>query len=572
MVRTRGGVSGEPRARGGRATPVCSASWRGASCGSATRRAIRPAPTRRSAGALASYRRAIAIAEAVRARRPDDVEAMRTLAMAHRAARRRAGAGPATWPPRSPMPQRSGELFAEIAARRRRHARRSDRRPALRRSSSATCSAIRTSRTSGAAAAATRYAGARDVPPARRRGAERRCACGAISASRSSASARMHEAPKRWPEAAAAYQESFEIRRGAGRARAVAPRHPARPRHRPREAGQLQRASGAGAACRTTGRRWRSSSGWLPPIPPTPTPPAPSPISREILADALRERAAGPRRSRCSPALDAHRGFAAQDRDNAQARCDAARVAESLGDVLAAGRAPGACEAWRESLRDCAGAGARHGGDLAVPRAGRRDARSSGAAETTDGQCPDAGDVTRLLEQASAGDDAARVVALRRALRELRRLAASAMRAERADTRCSRPRSCTRPSCGWPTTTAVREPHPLPRRRGRGDAAHPGRARPRPQRAEAGQRRHARHPRRHRRLPRRRRRSVDLVVLDDALSRLAALDARQARIVELRFFGGLTVEETAAVVGVAAHRQARMADGPRLAEARDGPR
>ena len=43
---------------------------------------------------------------------------------------------------------------------------------------------------------------------------------------------------------------------------------------------------------------------------------------------------------------------------------------------------------------------------------------------------------------------------------------------------------------------------------------------------------------------------VDLVVLDDALSRLAALDARQGQIVELRFFGGLSVEETAAVVGV----------------------
>ena len=43
---------------------------------------------------------------------------------------------------------------------------------------------------------------------------------------------------------------------------------------------------------------------------------------------------------------------------------------------------------------------------------------------------------------------------------------------------------------------------------------------------------------------------VDLVVLDDALSRLAALDARQGQIVELRFFGGLSVEETAALIGV----------------------
>lgn len=38
---------------------------------------------------------------------------------------------------------------------------------------------------------------------------------------------------------------------------------------------------------------------------------------------------------------------------------------------------------------------------------------------------------------------------------------------------------------------------------------------------------------------------VDLVALDTALQGLAALDGRQARIVELRYFGGLTIEETA---------------------------
>ena len=43
---------------------------------------------------------------------------------------------------------------------------------------------------------------------------------------------------------------------------------------------------------------------------------------------------------------------------------------------------------------------------------------------------------------------------------------------------------------------------------------------------------------------------ADLASLDAALDRLAALDQRQARIVELRFFGGLTVEETAEVVGI----------------------
>ena len=39
---------------------------------------------------------------------------------------------------------------------------------------------------------------------------------------------------------------------------------------------------------------------------------------------------------------------------------------------------------------------------------------------------------------------------------------------------------------------------------------------------------------------------ADLIALDDALKGLAQLDPRQSRIVELRFFGGLTIEETAA--------------------------
>ena len=43
---------------------------------------------------------------------------------------------------------------------------------------------------------------------------------------------------------------------------------------------------------------------------------------------------------------------------------------------------------------------------------------------------------------------------------------------------------------------------------------------------------------------------VDAVALDRALHKLEAIDPDQARIVELRFFGGLTVEETAEVVGV----------------------
>jgi RNA polymerase sigma factor (TIGR02999 family) len=42
----------------------------------------------------------------------------------------------------------------------------------------------------------------------------------------------------------------------------------------------------------------------------------------------------------------------------------------------------------------------------------------------------------------------------------------------------------------------------------------------------------------------------DLVELDEALSMLAAQDARKCRIVELRYFGGLSIEETADVLGI----------------------
>ncbi len=43
---------------------------------------------------------------------------------------------------------------------------------------------------------------------------------------------------------------------------------------------------------------------------------------------------------------------------------------------------------------------------------------------------------------------------------------------------------------------------------------------------------------------------VDLVALDDALEALALLDARMAKVVELRYFGGLTLQETAETLGV----------------------
>ncbi len=45
-------------------------------------------------------------------------------------------------------------------------------------------------------------------------------------------------------------------------------------------------------------------------------------------------------------------------------------------------------------------------------------------------------------------------------------------------------------------------------------------------------------------------RSVDLIALDDALVKLAALDPRQAKVVELRYFGGLDIEQVAESIGI----------------------
>jgi len=47
-------------------------------------------------------------------------------------------------------------------------------------------------------------------------------------------------------------------------------------------------------------------------------------------------------------------------------------------------------------------------------------------------------------------------------------------------------------------------------------------------------------------------RAADLVALDDALNALARIDPRKVQVVEMRFFGGLSVEETAEVLKISA--------------------
>ena len=44
--------------------------------------------------------------------------------------------------------------------------------------------------------------------------------------------------------------------------------------------------------------------------------------------------------------------------------------------------------------------------------------------------------------------------------------------------------------------------------------------------------------------------SVDVLALDEALDALSAIDARQCRVVELRFFAGLTIDEAATALGI----------------------
>jgi len=66
---------------------------------------------------------------------------------------------------------------------------------------------------------------------------------------------------------------------------------------------------------------------------------------------------------------------------------------------------------------------------------------------------------------------------------------------------------------------------------------------------------------------------ADLLALDQALGALATLDRRKARVMELRYFGGLTVDETAQVLGVSAPTVAldsRMARAWLLARIREG--
>ena len=96
----------------------------------------------------------------------------------------------------------------------------------------------------------------------------------------------------------------------------------------------------------------------------------------------------------------------------------------------------------------------------------------------------------------------------------------------------------------------VARPRAFPRRVRPRDAPHPRRPRARAALSEAWRRRGEGHLRRGAR--RHRGAGQDFVALDDALEALAKFDERKSRVIEMRFFGGLSVEETAAVLKVSA--------------------
>src|SRR5438034_2457568 len=160
-------------------------------------------------------------------------------------------------------------------------------------------------------------------------------------------------------------------------------------------------------------------------------------------------------------------------------------------------------------------------------------------------------EITDLLDQMSGDSPSATSELMERVYDELRRLAAAYMRRERGDHTLQ-------------TTALVHEAYL--RLIGQGDIAWKNRAHFLGVAAQMMRRVLVDHARAH--LCRRRggpqqrvsldelcisprTHSADLIALDEALTRLAKLDARQARVVELRFFGGLTAEEIARILGVA---------------------
>ena len=160
--------------------------------------------------------------------------------------------------------------------------------------------------------------------------------------------------------------------------------------------------------------------------------------------------------------------------------------------------------------------------------------------------------VTQLLVSWSSGDQAALDALTPLIHQELHRIAARYMAGERPGHLLQADRAGQRslPAAGRLEGCALAEPRPLLRGGGADHAARAGR-----HGADRGIAPSAASGQLHVSLSEAagvagRRRTIDLVALDDALKTLETLSPRQSRVVELRFFGGLSLEETAHVLDV----------------------
>ncbi len=303
-------------------------------------------------GALASYRRAVALASGARQALPGDLEATRALAGAHRRM-----ADVLAWSGNTTAALAESELstrlYVELA---------SGAAPALEDEIEAGIAVVKLGDLLGnpnlpnlgrSADAATEFAAALAAFQRLEAKAPDDARVQRFLGLTLERIGTLHETAARWPEAEAAYRRSFDIRQ------VLAAREPT---HRNiqrdlaiafEKLGKVERATkGPGAGVENLRGALAQFERLAAADPADANAARTVAVSREVLALALRDAgAAAEARTLLEAALSTHRGLAAHDGDNVQAQCDSARILEFVGDVLAAHRASrrAACEPWRES-------------------------------------------------------------------------------------------------------------------------------------------------------------------------------------------------------------------------------
>jgi non-specific serine/threonine protein kinase/serine/threonine-protein kinase len=301
-----------------------------------------------TASARASYQQAIAVAEAIGASSPDDLAARRTLALAHRRQ-----ADVLAW---------TGDLAAALAEGER--SREEFRRLA------AMADATAEDRLQAIVGdiKVGDVLGNPNLPNLGRHDDAMPLYEGALHALRAGLAASpgdqrirryigialerigtLHQRAGAWDPAGASYRESLDVRRALA---AEAPLHTDIQRDLAvafEKIGNVELFSGEGAAAVASYRSALEGFQKLASADPSNATAMRSvAIAREHLADAQEARGQGEGLPELAEAARIHRGLAARDAHNVQARCDTARIDEKLGDFAAP--APDACESWRRSL------------------------------------------------------------------------------------------------------------------------------------------------------------------------------------------------------------------------------